>query len=489
MDSIKERKRWPVALVVIVVVVIASAVMIYSFHDTPGGLPVSAVSDGSNGVIITWHNQDGLYAQRIDSSGQAVWRQGGVLVCDCPSISGLTLSPDGQGGAIVTWADESVRPDDRDDPAFFDPIPFYAQRISAGGKVLWNDVPVSAGKSWRVIVDGTGGSIIAWNDYSVYYKGLQDDYLRVQKIAPDGRRLWGDEGVLVVASSPFRPLTEEEIARGVKGTTTRSRPTYEGTHDIVGDGAGGAIVLWEEETEDGEHVVYARRLDAGGNGAWTERILVAYGSYYYRSAGSDGSGGMFFAFNQTDTGTTYRQHVSGDGELLETGAYYSGALNDGVGGIVQVRTEAEPPAVPPWEKHSLLYVRRLDEKERTVYPDKLVLITPEKQQLHELDFAADGTGGIVLAWRLSKENVAYGSVLAQRLDAEGNICWGEEGIAVFTAPELKYQGGAVVISAGSGDVIIVAAAGRSAGSGDMVYAQRLDKDGNRLWDSGIRIDR
>ena len=72
MDSIKERKRWPVALVVIVVVVIASAVMIYSFHDTPGGLPVSAVNDGSNGIIITWHNQDGLYAQRIDSSGQAV---------------------------------------------------------------------------------------------------------------------------------------------------------------------------------------------------------------------------------------------------------------------------------------------------------------------------------------------------------------------------------------------------------------------------------
>jgi hypothetical protein len=486
---VREKKRWPGALVIIAVVVIASAVMIYSFHDAPGGLPMSAISDGSNGVIVTWHDKDGIYTQRVDSSGQVVWQQGGVLVCDCPSISGFTLSPDGQGGAIVTWGDESVRPDDRDDPVFFDPIPFYAHRISASGKVLWSDLPVSTGKDWDVVADVDGGALIAWNEYSVYHKGLQDDYLRVQKIAPDGSRLWGEDGILVIASSQYRPLTEEEIARGVKGTITRSRPTYEGIHDIVSDGAGGTIVIWEEETEGGEHMVYARRFDAEGNTAWPERILAAYGSYYSGSATSDGSGGMFFAFNQSDTGATYRQHVHGDGGLLETGAYSPGSLNDGLGGFIQVRIDAEPTNIPPWEKHSLLFVRRFDGKERPVYPDKLVLSMPERRQIHDLDYAADGTGGIVLAWQTSKENVPYGGILAQRLDAKGNICWGEVGITVFPAPELNYQGGAVVIADGSGNVIIVAAAGRSAVNGDMVYAQRLDKDGNRLWDGGIRIDR
>ena len=38
---------------------------------------------------------------------------------------------------------------------------------------------------------------------------------------------------------------------------------------------------------------------------------------------------------------------------------------------------------------------------------------------------------------------------------------------VFASPELKYQGGAVAISDGSGGAIIIAAAGTNALSGDM----------------------
>jgi len=53
---------------------------------------------------------------------------------------------------------------------------------------------------------------------------------------------------------------------------------------------------------------------------------------------------------------------------------------------------------------------------------------------------------------------------------------------------LKYQGTPVVIDDGSGGVIIVAAVGKGALSGDMVYAQRLDANGNRLWADGVRVD-
>jgi hypothetical protein len=490
MDNKKERKRWPLTLIIIAAVVIVSAVMIYSYRDAPGRIPVSAISDGSDGVIVAWQNDRGIYAQRVDPSGQPQWEAGGVFICKCPPGSGFTLTPDSLGGAIITWSDTSSRPDDRDDPAFFDPVPFYAQRINADGKLLWNDVPISTGKSRQVVADGSGGAIIAWNDYSVYYKGLQDDYLRVQKIAQDGRRLWDDEGVLVVASSPYRPITEEDIARGIKGTITRSRPTYEGIHDIVSDGAGGAIILWEEETESGQHRVCTQRLDAEGKFVWPDRVIAAYGRYYNDTAKSDGAGGAFLAFTQSETGATYQQHISSTGELLETEAYYPNSISDRLGGVIQVRVEAEPPSGPPWEKHNLLYVRRFDEIGRTVYPDKLVLTTPEEQQLHELEYVADGKGGIILAWQLRKgQGAAYGGILAQRLDAEGAICWGEKGLPVFTAPEVKYQGGAIVTGDGSGGAIIVAVVGKGALSGDMVYAQRLDKDGNRLWGSGIRIDR
>jgi len=86
-------------------------------------------------------------------------------------------------------------------------------------------------------------------------------------------------------------------------------------------------------------------------------------------------------------------------------------------------------------------------------------------------------------------DISYGDIFAQRLDAKGTICWSEEGLPVFTAPEVRYQGGAVIIGDGNGGTIIVTAAGKDALSGDMVYAQRLDTSGNRLWGGGIRIDR
>jgi hypothetical protein len=486
MNAIKERKRWPLALIVVAAVVLVSAAMIYSFHDTQGRIPVSAISDGSNGVLVTWQKDEGIYAQRVDSSGQAIWRKGGVLICECQSASSSRLNSDGLGGAIITWSDESIRPGNSDDPAFFDPVPFYAQRISTDGELLWEDSPISSGKNRQVVTDGNGGTIIAWNNYDVYHKGLTDDYLHVQKIDPDGRRLWGKEGVLVVASSPYRPLTPEEVAGGLKGTITRSHPTYEGTHDIVSDGAGGAIVLWEEETESGDHKIYAQRLDAEGNTAWPERITAAHGSYYHDYARSDGAGGALFTASEVESGATHLHHIDATGEMLRTETFYPGSISDGRSGIIQVRIEAEPSIGPPWEQHSLLYVRRLYQQG---YPYKLVLSTPEKEQIHEIDFAADGTGGIVLAWQLSKEGIAYGGIFAQRLDAEGNICWTEGGMPVFTAPELKYQGGAIVIGSRSGSVIVVAAAGDNALGGDRVYAQRLDVDGSYLWNGGIRLDR
>jgi hypothetical protein len=265
MESTSKSKRWPIALIIIAVVVIASAAIIYGYRDTPGSLPVNTVGDGSNGVIAVWQKDEGIYAQRVDLSGQIQWQRGGVLICECPPGSGFDLQPDGQGGAIITWNDLSDISDDHDTPTYFDPVPFQAQRISAGGELLWSNTLISAGRKWQVVPDGTGGAIFAWDGYQTYYKALHDDYLYLQKIAPDGTRPWGDSGLLVVVSSPFREVTSEETAGGVKGIATRSRPTYEGTHFIVTDSAGGVIVLWEEDTGGEDDRVYAQRLDGEGN--------------------------------------------------------------------------------------------------------------------------------------------------------------------------------------------------------------------------------
>ena len=101
--------------------------------------------------------------------------------------------------------------------------------------------------------------------------------------------------------------------------------------------------------------------------------------------------------------------------------------------------------------------------------------------------ASDGSGGALIAWRTwKKESNLGGKVYAQKLDTEGNPLW-QEGIAVFSEPDLKYQGTPQVVSDSSGGAIVAAAVGRNALRGDTVYLQRLDANGNRLWGGGIKF--
>jgi len=511
MDNEKERKRWPLTLIIIAAVVIVSAALIYSYRDSPSRLPLSAIGDGSGGVIIAWQNENGIYAQRVDASGRPLWGEDGLLVSQVQAdfdIYGtvqtyFTLTADGTGGAVVTWEDRSQLPGDRDDPGYFGPVPVYSQRISSDGELLWGDGVATgktrriAGKFPQVVLDGTGGAVFAWNDYSVYHRGLLDDYLRLQKLAPDGTPLWEDEGVLVVASSPYRPITDEELASGIKGPTHRSRPTYFGHHTVVSDGASGMIVFWEEEEADNSNTIYAQRVNGEGNQVWPERVLVDAGQgCSIRSVISDGEGGAILAIVSNIPAATYLQHLSGNSELLWDGGkanipsqYAPGMVGDGLGGVILFWNKADHPSGPPGESTHSLIVQRLNREGESIWQEKPVFTT-EKGQYFSTDMTADGTGGAIIAWRLYREEfVAYGDILARRLDAGANTLWQEGGTVVFTDPDLKYKGTPVVINDSAGGAIIVAAVGKGALRGDMVYAQRLDIDGNRLWGSGIRIDR
>ena len=497
-----EKKRWLVSLAVIAAVVVSSAAIIYSKHvgpvNTSRSLSVTAISDGSGGVIVIWQKDSRIYGQRVSNSGEPQWGVEGLLIAECPPGSGLSLITDSLGGAIITWDDKSVRPKDRDDPAYFDPIRFYSQRISTNGEFLWKDAVIAPGDTGLYgdsfpigIADGTGGAIFVWNNYKTYFRALHDDFLRLQKFAPDGTRLWGDEGRLLVSSSPWRPITEEEKAAGIGGTINRSGPTYAGTHDIVNDGAGGCIVIWEEEeVERSSYGVYAQRLDNSGNPAWSQRVTVGIGRYQYNSLASDGSGGAVLALSYGDNRMALQQYIGSNGELLGK-KYYNPAIitmSDGTGGSFSIRIEEDPRYGPPQERRYIPWIQRLDASEQPLWEEKRVLPTDE-QPYDNLKYLADGTGGVIITWCLQKESVAYSNIRMRKLDADGELRWGEEGVPVFDIPDARYQKVVEILSDGSGGAIIVAVLGNNAIRGDMVYTQRLDKNGNCLWGNGIRIDR
>ena len=107
--------------------------------------------------------------------------------------------------------------------------------------------------------------------------------------------------------------------------------------------------------------------------------------------------------------------------------------------------------------------------------------------------------GVNIEWYRSGATLNDGSVLyvwsdtrrgdrdvwAQRVDISGNLLWGTDGIMVNG--EINRQEDPVVINTGDGGAIVAWVDFRNEDAGD-VYAQKLDMNGNLLWDpSGVPL--
>jgi len=86
-------------------------------------------------------------------------------------------------------------------------------------------------------------------------------------------------------------------------------------------------------------------------------------------------------------------------------------------------------------------------------------------------------GGVVFVWSDTRTGIR--DVWAQKLDAEGNKVWTDDGLLVNG--EFSRQEDPVVIESGNGDVIIAWVDFRNEDAGD-IYAQKISSDGVLQWD-------
>jgi len=201
------------------------------------------VSDGAGGAIVCWEdlragtNSD-IYACRVNAFGAVLWTANGVGVSATPDDQLVpNMTSDGFNGAIVTWYD--ARGDE--------PFDIYAQRVDSSGVALWTAGGVAVNDELdsqeepEIVADGTGGAIVTWLDYRT--NGFNSD-LYAQRLNPNGTRRWLAAGVPVSAASGDQM-----------------------TAAIAPDGAGGAVVTWEDLRANRPRV-FAQRLNAAGNVRW-----------------------------------------------------------------------------------------------------------------------------------------------------------------------------------------------------------------------------
>src|SRR5262249_19685437 len=154
-------------------------------------------------------------------------------ICDA---TGLQEQPvmvsDMAGGAIVFWQDAR-------NGSNYD---IYCQRINATGQIPsgttsnWvpNGISVSAAAGNQyvpaAVSDGAGGAIVAWQDGR---RGTGNYDIFAQRVDGDGNLLWAPAGVPVCAA-----------------TNNQINPT------IIGDGAGGAYIAWQDYRKGTEYDIY-----------------------------------------------------------------------------------------------------------------------------------------------------------------------------------------------------------------------------------------
>jgi hypothetical protein len=291
------------------------------------------VTDGSGGAIIMWTDLrlglDGIYAQRLNTAGTALWTANGRAVVTTPVAQKASAIPDGSGGAIVAWEDY------RDWEATGADV--YVQHINSSGARQWTGggYPVVVGPGdqlWPCVIAAPGGPMIFWSDD----RNVPDDFdVYGQRIDALGAAQWTANGVAVCVAPPqdqFGPAA-------------------------VPDAEGGAIVTWEDQRAFPN--VHGQRVDGFGATQWgaSARLLSTLGrSFATPSLLSDGYGGALIAFSDSrnfppDWADISAQRIDASGAPMwdPSGATISTAPGaQYLGGLVPGRFGG---AIAVWEDH------------------------------------------------------------------------------------------------------------------------------------------
>ncbi len=423
---------------------------------TQGQNELRMISDGAGGAIITWRdwrsasNYD-IYAQRIDSNGNNAtgWPGNGTAICtDVAQQRYPELVSDGSGGAIIVWQDWRGAQD------------VYAQRINSTGGVEWttNGIAVcSAAQSQSkptLVSDGAGGAIITWNDW----RSASTYDIYAQRINSTGDIVagWTPNGVLITNI-----------------TNDQDSPK------ITSDGAGGAIISWQDRRDQGstEYDVYAQKINSTGVTQWTANgtlICNALNWQDYAKIISDGAGGAIITWHDSRNPDLdiYAQRVNSTGftQWTANGTLICNAT--GNQGSSQMITDGLGGAIIVWEDlrgvDRDIYAQKINSAGITQWTTNGTAICTADQDQGNPEIVSDGAGGAIITYE--NDTGTENDVYAQKINSAGAVQWGTNGIPISTAP--NDQTSPDIASDGAGGAIIAWDDERVPGEND-IYAQRI----------------
>jgi len=438
--------------------------------------PVAA-PDGQGGAYVVWldtrNGNTDLYAQHVTANGTlaAGWAADGNAVCSDPSTQGPPrVAADGLGNVYVTWHDPRT--------GLFD---IYLQKLASGGVAPgWpaNGVTVCNAANSQInptLIADANGALVTWSDV----RGASED-VYVQHVLANGT---------VDAAWP------------VNGAILGGANQQQAFPQIVSDGAGGAIVVWEDGRNGGAITtqldIYAGHMKStgaadstwGNNGALV-CLQPGFDQNAPQAVAVPGGGAIFL----------WVDHRSGDSDLyarriLGDGTFPPGWPADGNALVATIGEQVAPVAIP--DGAGGVIVAWQDGRDTSSFPTNTdvfavrlltngtraagwaangndLSVQPDRQDVPAI--CGDGAGGALVAW---KDGRPGAEIYAQHVKGDGTLFpgWAGDGLPVCTATEQQIA--PTIASDGGGGAICAWQDYRNSIANHDIYGLRFLGTGQR----------
>lgn len=424
------------------------------------------VADNAGGAITAWQdyrNGDGdIYVQKTGATGIPQWTPNGVAVCVASRDQWMPqMTEDGSGGTFIAWQDNRSGNDD-----------IYCQRVGSSGSVAWTSGGIiicgEANNQYepRIIGDGNAGAIIVWIDYR---SGTNAD-VYCQRINSDGVPQWGSEGVVVCNSA------EAQLSAR-----------------ITGDGSNGAVIAWQDFRNGSANPdIYCQRINSAGAAQWTASgvaVCNAGDKQENPQIVSDGSGGAVIVWQDNRLGNydiyCQRMDSAGNAQWVANGLVICNAVNNQY--LPQAARDAGGGFVFAWEdkkeNNDDIYCQKTDSSGAVAWTVNGVAVCDETGHQNGVQIVADDSGGIVVVWEDYRRGNA--DIYCQKINSSGTAVWVTNGTAVCDAANSQYE--PAVAKDASGAMVVVWQDYRNGNNYD-IYGQKLSVAGDTQWKITDKLD-
>ena len=332
------------------------------------------------------------------------------------------IVPTPDGGFYVSWFSDTGGYD------------VHLQRLDAGGNALWphNGILVADRSydftyDYGLAVDADGNAFLAYNCCA---NNSADEHIAVSKVQPDGTLAWGAAGVTV--STADEAIYNAYVTAATDGTLVVAWAADSGVRAQKLDEDGQP--QWVDGGIDLVHPTAALKLLGGVEPAEDGNVIVSWSN----------QSGSAHVLTAQKLATADGAPLWGDNAVKVFGGqgnlqfgYYPPFIADGAGGGVFYDYDAVGVRF-------VARVQHLDANGQPLLGANGVIATTDDTMDHTNTSAAyDPTSGdIYVTWRdnyTSDDFQTYDGVSAQRVDAAGNLAWGDTG-KVLVAPSVSTDG-------------------------------------------------